>query len=280
MCHKVFGDKERSSQNVIVIRVPYIHIDTMMLTTKQLFRSVARGRNGTRSFSAGADTLFSTHTTKGADHNENIIWSDALITKEERQKFLQAGHGGATLWITGLSGSGKSTIGAALEKELLEMGVQSYRLDGDNVRFGLNKDLGFTAEDREENIRRVAETAALFNDAGIVTITAFISPYKVSRELAREIHESRGLKFIEVHAHVPLEVAEARDPKGLYKKARKGEIKNFTGIDDPFEEPEDPEVKLHTHEMSVPACVGALISELKFRKVVTGKMKIMGDQQQ
>lgn len=222
----------------------------------------------------GADTLFNTHTKVGAEHNQNIIWSDALISKEDRQNLLQCGHEGATLWITGLSGSGKSTIGAALEKELLEMGIMSYRLDGDNVRFGLNNDLGFSAEDRDENIRRVAETAALFNDAGIITITAFISPYKNTRDLAREIHEKRGLKFIEVHAHVPLEVAEARDPKGLYKKARKGEIKNFTGIDDPFEEPENPEVKLHTHEMSVPACVGALVSELKFRNVVTGKMKI------
>jgi len=154
------------------------------------------------------------------------------------------------------------------------MGIRAYRLDGDNVRFGLNQDLGFTAEDREENIRRVAECAALFNDAGLVTITAFISPYKVSRDFAREVHEKRGLKFIEVHAHVPLEVAEQRDPKGLYKKARAGEIKNFTGIDDPFEEPEAPEVKLSTHEMSIPACVGALVHELKYRGVVTGGLKV------
>jgi len=243
-------------------------------TSRVLLRSRIAGKPQ-RFFSAEAtNDQFGTHTNIGAKHNEDIIWSDALITKEQRAELLSSGHGGATLWITGLSGSGKSTIGAALEKELLEMGIRAYRLDGDNVRFGLNKDLGFSADDREENIRRVAECAALFNDAGIVTITAFISPYKVSRDFAREIHEERGLKFIEVHAHVPLEVAESRDPKGLYKKARAGELKNFTGIDDPFEEPENPEVKLSTHEMSVPACVGALVHELKFRNVVTAGLTV------
>merc|ERR1712232_60603 len=170
---------------------------------------------------------------------------------EERMDSLGAKHSGATLYITGLSGSGKSTIGAALERKLLEMGVHAYRLDGDNIRFGLNKGLGFSAEDREENLRRIGEVAALFNDAGVIAITSFISPYRSSRDAAREVHKKQNLPFLEVFAQVPLEVAEARDPKGLYKKARKGELKNFTGIDDPYEEPTNPELICPTHQLSV-----------------------------
>jgi len=212
--------------------------------------------------------------TAKASHNENIVYDEALITSAERMAYVGSGHKGCTLWITGLSGSGKSTIGAALEKELLEMGVLAYRLDGDNIRFGLNKDLGFSAEDRDENIRRIGEVAGLFSDAGIVTITSFISPYIETRDLARKIHEDAGQKFIEVHAHVTLDVAEQRDPKGLYKKARSGELKGFTGIDDPYEEPVHPEVKLHTHEMSVEASVGALIAVLKSHGVIHGKVRL------
>lgn len=153
-------------------------------------------------------------TTKiQSKHNENVIWSDALLTKEERQTMLKATHKGATLWITGLSGSGKSTVGAALELMLLEQGIHAYRLDGDNIRFGLNKGLGFSAMDREENLRRISEVAALFADAGIIAITSFISPYKASRESARVIHKEKGLDFFEVFADVPLSVAESRDPK-------------------------------------------------------------------
>ena len=170
-----------------------------------------------------------------AAHNANVIWSDALLTKDERQKLLNSKNKGATLWVTGLSGSGKSTIAAALEKKLLEMGVNAYRLDGDNIRFGLNAGLGFSATDREENLRRIGEVSALFADAGVIAITSFISPYRASRDKAREIHNKRSLPFFEVFAEVPLEVAESRDPKGLYKKARSGELKNFTGISDPYE---------------------------------------------
>ena len=210
-----------------------------------------------------------------ASHNENIVFDEALITSEERMEYVAAGHKGCTMWITGLSGSGKSTIGAALEKELLMMGIRAYRLDGDNIRFGLNNDLGFSTEDRDENIRRIGEVSGLFADAGIVTITSFISPYIETRELARKIHEDAGQTFIEVHAHVTLEVAEERDPKGLYKKARSGELKGFTGIDDPYEEPVDPEVKLHTHEMSVEASVGALVAVLKSNGVITGQVRLV-----
>eukprot|EP00658_Telonema_sp_P-2_P067763 TRINITY_DN566_c0_g1_i1.p1 TRINITY_DN566_c0_g1~~TRINITY_DN566_c0_g1_i1.p1 ORF type:complete len:181 (-),score=45.51 TRINITY_DN566_c0_g1_i1:324-866(-) len=180
--------------------------------------------------------------------------------------------------MSGLSGSGKSTVAAALEQELLEMGAHAYRLDGDNVRFGLNKDLGFSEADRDENIRRISEVSALFTDCGVVTITSFISPYRASREMARKIHEDAGHMFIEVHVHVPLEEAERRDPKGLYKKARAGEIPNFTGISDPYEEPLDPEIKINTHEMSVHACVGALVHELKARGVISGGMRINNGQ--
>lgn len=215
----------------------------------------------------------SRYTAKAA-HNENIVYDEALFTPEERHALIGGGHKGCTLWITGLSGSGKSTIGAALEKELLEMGVLAYRLDGDNVRFGLNKDLGFSAQDRDENIRRIGEVAGLFADAGIVTITSFISPYIETRDLARKIHEDAGHTFIEVHAHVTLEVAEQRDPKGLYKKARSGELKGFTGIDDPYEEPVNPELKLHTHEMSVEASVGALVNTLKSRGIIHGRVRL------
>merc|ERR1712028_186533 len=177
---------------------------------------------------------------RGAEHNKNIVWSEALLKPEQRSDLLNTGHQGATLWMSGLSGSGKSTIAAALEQELLEMGAYPYRLDGDNVRFGLNKDLGFSEADRDENIRRTAEISALFTDAGAITLTSFISPYKKTRDMARAIHEDAGHTFIEVHVHVPLEEAEARDPKGLYVKG----------------------------------CVGALVHELKARGVISGQMKI------
>eukprot|EP00924_Labyrinthula_sp_SR-Ha-C_P013454 maker-scaffold_5-snap-gene-3.43-mRNA-1 protein AED:0.01 eAED:0.01 QI:399/1/1/1/1/1/2/105/249 len=190
-------------------------------------------------------------TNISSEHNKNIIWSDALLTKEQRQELLGAKHKGATLWVTGLSGSGKSTVGAAFEAMLLEKGIHSYRLDGDNVRFGLNAGLGFSEEDRDENLRRTSEVSALFTDAGLITITTFISPYQKNRDKAREIHEKKGLSFFEVYAEVPLEVAESRDPKGLYKKARTGEIKNFTGISDPYEAPVKPDITIPTHELSV-----------------------------
>jgi len=191
----------------------------------------------------------------------NITWHEGNITRAEREKNM--GQKGATIWMTGLSGSGKSTIAVALEQVLINNGKRAYRLDGDNVRHGLNKNLGFSAEDRAENIRRIGEVAKLFADAGIITITSFISPYRGDRDLVRELHAADGLPFLEVYVDAPLDIAEQRDPKGLYKKARAGEIKGFTGIDDPYEEPEKPELHLRTGDMSVEDSVRALIDCLQ-----------------
>ncbi|TQN72501.1 Adenylyl-sulfate kinase [Colletotrichum shisoi] len=168
------------------------------------------------------------------------------------------------MWLTGLSASGKSTVATALEQHLLHLGVAAYRLDGDNVRFGLNKDLGFSEKDRNENIRRIAEVAKLFADSSTVAITSFISPYRADRQVARELHAQAGqnnddaIPFIEIFVDVPLEVAEQRDPKGLYKKARAGEIKDFTGISAPYEEPLNPEIIIRTDKSSVEECVAQI----------------------
>jgi adenylylsulfate kinase len=187
----------------------------------------------------------------------NIHWHEGSVSRDER--FGNLKQKGCVVWFTGLSGSGKSTIACAVESALVNLGKHCYRLDGDNIRHGLNKNLGFSAEDRTENIRRIGEVAKLFADAGIITLSSFISPYKADRDQARKICEADGLLFIECYAETPLEVAEARDPKGLYKKARAGEIKGFTGIDDPYEEPENAELVLKTAKMSlddeVRACV-------------------------
>jgi len=191
----------------------------------------------------------------------NIHWHEGEVSREERWKAL--GQKGCVLWFTGLSGSGKSTIACALESALVNLGHHCYRLDGDNIRFGLNKNLGFSAEDRAENIRRIGEVAKLFADAGIITLTSFISPYLRDRQTAREACEKGGMKFFEVYVETPLEVAEARDPKGLYKKARAGEIKGFTGIDDPYEAPQKAELVLNTAEMSLDEEVIALIELLR-----------------
>jgi len=190
----------------------------------------------------------------------NIVWHEGNLTREERWKALNCT--GATLWFTGLSGSGKSTVASALEQVLVSQGVNSYRLDGDNIRHGLNKNLGFSAEDRAENIRRIGEVAKLFNDGGAITLTSFISPYRSDREEARKLHEADGLRFFEVFVDTPLEVCEERDPKGLYKKARAGEIKGFTGIDDPYEAPENAELVLKTDGKSVDDCVAEVITFL------------------
>lgn len=191
---------------------------------------------------------------------ENIVWHHGELTHAERCRQLKAR--GCTLWFTGLSGSGKSTIASALEAELVRRGVFAYRLDGDNIRHGLNANLGFSAADREENIRRIGEVAKLFADAGVIAITSFISPYRADRARVRALHEAAGLPFVEVFVNTPIEVCEARDPKGLYKKARAGEIKGFTGIDDPYEAPERPEIDLKTAEGSVADAVARLIGWL------------------
>ena len=196
----------------------------------------------------------------------NVTWHDGEVTRAERAKLL--GHSGATLWFTGLSGSGKSTVAVALEKVLHAQGKLSYRLDGDNVRLGINKNLGFSAEDRAENIRRIGEIAKLFVDTGVIVLSSFVSPYRADRDLVRKLHEEAGMAFIEVYVEVPLAEAEKRDPKGLYKKARAGLIKNFTGIDDPYEAPEAPELVLHTDKMSLQDEVQALLSLLQQRGIL------------
>ena len=170
------------------------------------------------------------------------------------------GGPGVTLWLTGLSGSGKSTVAVAAERALVDAGRAAYRLDGDNVRLGLCADLGFSAEDRAENIRRVGEVAKLFNDAGLVVLVSFISPYRADRAAARRLHEAAGLRFAEVFVDAPLSVAEGRDPKGLYKKARAGEIASFTGISDPYEPPERPELHLRTDQMALDEEVAAVVA--------------------
>ncbi len=177
----------------------------------------------------------------------NITWHEGHVSREDRQKLLE--QKGATIWFTGLSGSGKSTIAFTVEHALVQRGHLAYTLDGDNIRHGLNKNLGFTAADREENIRRIGEVAKLFADAGVLTLTSFISPYRKDRDQVRKIHEEAGMSFVEIFMDVPIEQCEQRDPKGLYKKARaalaEGKGMGFTGVDDPYEAPLKPELTIH-----------------------------------
>ena len=187
----------------------------------------------------------------------NITWHEGTVTRQERHENLK--QCGATIWMTGLSASGKSTIAVAVEQVLLQQGKTAYVLDGDNIRHGLNKNLGFTAEDRTENIRRIGEVSKLLADAGLISITSFISPYRADRDIARRLHDEADLPFLEVYVETPLAVAEERDPKGLYKKARAGEIKGFTGIDDPYEEPESAELVLHTDQQTIEESVRAVL---------------------
>ncbi|ODV72781.1 adenylyl-sulfate kinase [Cyberlindnera jadinii NRRL Y-1542] len=195
----------------------------------------------------------------------NITWHPNLTHNERKELTKQSG---VTIWLTGLSASGKSTIACALEQYLLKNGVSAYRLDGDNIRFGLNKDLGFTEADRNENIRRISEVSKLFADSTAVAITSFISPYKADRDSARKLHEESNLPFVEVYVDVPLEIAEQRDPKGLYKKARQGIIKDFTGISAPYEAPEKPEIHLHTDKTTVEESANIIVEYLKSKKYI------------
>jgi adenylylsulfate kinase len=194
----------------------------------------------------------------------NIVWHQGAVNREDREKMN--GHKGATVWLTGLSGSGKSTIAVDLEKRLCERGVRTYILDGDNIRHGLNKNLGFSPADRTENIRRIGEVAKLFTEAGVVAITAFISPYRADRDQVRALMKAGD--FIEIHVDCPVEVCEQRDVKGLYKKARAGEIKEFTGISAPYEEPASPELVVKSHEMSVEAAAQKIVGYLESKNVV------------
>ncbi|ABB15929.1 adenylyl-sulfate kinase [Carboxydothermus hydrogenoformans] len=189
----------------------------------------------------------------------NLFWHEGKITAEDREKLL--GQKGVVIWLTGLSGSGKSTIARELEAVLYRQGKLAYVLDGDNIRMGLNKDLGFSEKDRQENIRRIGEVAKLFVDAGIIVITAFISPFRADRDKVRSILPAG--KFIEVFVDCPLEVCEARDVKGLYQKAREGKIPEFTGITSPYEPPVKPEITLKTAEQSLEECVDIILTYLR-----------------
>jgi bifunctional enzyme CysN/CysC len=190
-----------------------------------------------------------------------VVWHHSQVERDARWAALGTGAAGATVWLTGLSGSGKSTVAVALEQELLTAGRPAYLLDGDNLRHGLNGDLGFSADDRDENVRRVAHVARLFADAGVVAIVPLISPYRRARELARSLHDTAGLRFVEVFVDTPLELCEQRDPKGLYAKARAGELTGMTGIDDPYEAPLDPELTL-TPRDGEPAAAARRIVDL------------------
>jgi len=198
----------------------------------------------------------------------NVVWHEGTVNRAHRE--AHNGHRGVTLWFTGLSGSGKSTISVALEEALHGLGCRTYRLDGDNVRTGLNKDLGFSAEARVENIRRIGEVAKLFRDAGVINLVAFISPYREDRAIARDLGE--GDDFIEVYVEADLDVCEQRDPKGLYKKARAGDIPNFTGISAPYEPPESPEVHVRTDRQTIEECVDAILDYLVDNGVITAEL--------
>jgi len=204
------------------------------------------------------------------EHKEaNLMEYRPKITKKDRARLN--GHQSFILWFTGLSGSGKSTVAHRLEERLFEIGVRTYVLDGDNVRTGLNKGLGFSAEDREENIRRIGEVAKLFVDAGLVVLTAFISPYRKDRMAVRSLVGSN--EFVEIYVKCPLEICERRDTKGLYEKARRGVVKQFTGIDDPYEEPEHPEMILETDKVSLEQCVEEILNFLEARGLVSRMSK-------
>ncbi len=198
----------------------------------------------------------------------NITWHEGHVTREERGQLLK--QKGATLWFTGLSGSGKSTIAFTLEHALVQRGRLAYVLDGDNIRHGLNKNLGFSAADREENIRRIGEVAKLFADCGVLAMTSFISPYRKDRDIVRALHVEGKLPFIEIHVATPIETCEQRDPKGLYKKARAGQLKGFTGIDDPYEPPLQPEITLDATSTSPQEAAVQLMEHLEKRGLLGG----------
>jgi adenylylsulfate kinase len=195
----------------------------------------------------------------------NITWHHADIAKVDREK--QNGHKAVVIWFTGLSGSGKSTLAHAVENALFEADCRTFVLDGDNIRHGLNKDLGFSPEDREENIRRIGEVANLFTQAGVIAMTAFISPYRADRDKARAIAGEGN--FIEVYVKCALDICEERDTKGLYKKARAGEIKEFTGISAPYEEPDNPEIVIDTGVLSLEESAEAVLAALRDRSIIS-----------
>jgi adenylyl-sulfate kinase len=188
----------------------------------------------------------------------NIVWSQGLVGRDERSKLL--GHSGATVWLTGLPASGKSTLGMQFERRLLQGGMLAFRVDGDNLRHGLNSGLGFSAAERSENVRRAGEACLLLADAGVIAIACLVSPYVRDRDAVRSRHADAKLPFLEVFIDVPVDVAAARDPKGHYAKARAGEMRGFTGVDDPYEPPPSAELTLPTDRMTPDACVDALVT--------------------
>ncbi|HEV2310732.1 MAG TPA: adenylyl-sulfate kinase [Acidimicrobiia bacterium] len=202
----------------------------------------------------------------GPPVSPDVVWHEGELSREERWE--AAGVHGATVWLTGLSGSGKSTVASALTVALSGGGVLAYSLDGDNLRHGLNGDLGFSADDRAENVRRVAEVARLCADAGLVVTVPLISPYRAGRAHARAVHERSGLVFLEVFVDAPLAVCEARDPKGLYRRARAGELTGFTGVDDPYEPPTDPDLVLDAATTPPGDGAAAILEMLRARGVV------------
>ena len=201
-------------------------------------------------------------TPPQSPHAGDLTWHTGQVSPAQRRANM--GQRGATVWFTGLSGSGKSTVAVAVEKHLIEQGRHACRLDGDNVRHGLCANLGFSPEDRDENIRRIGEVARLFADAGLICLCSFVSPYRDARQRVRDLHQSADppLPFLEAFVDVPVDVAEQRDPKGLYAKARAGQLQNFTGISAPFEPPASPEIHLKTHEQDLDRCVDAVIQTL------------------
>lgn len=197
----------------------------------------------------------------------NVVWHEGHVERAQREALLK--QRGCTIWLTGLPSSGKSTLAFSLEHLLVQRGRLAYVLDGDNIRHGLNKNLGFSAEDRAENIRRIGEVAKLFADAGVLTITSFVSPYRKDRDSVRELHKAGNLPFVEVFVDTPVGVCETRDPKGLYAKARAGQLKGFTGVDDPYEPPQSPELTIKTAERPLEACLAELGAYLERQGLVT-----------
>merc|ERR1712012_128411 len=232
---------------------------------------IMTGTNSSNVSQDDKDSPVSSMSTWNVQKATNVFVQKNHVTRNKRGEVLGKGDStkfrGCTIWFTGLSGAGKTTLSFALEEFLVSRGIAAYGLDGDNIRTGLNKNLGFTPEDREENIRRVAEVAKLFADSGSVSLCAFVSPYRKDLELARRLHLEAGLPFLEVFVDTPLEECENRDTKGLYKKARAGQIKGFTGIDQPYERPDNPEVVVDTVGHSVPECVQQIISAMKQRSL-------------
>jgi len=202
--------------------------------------------------------------SKDMEKSSNVVWHQATVNRKRREEKNQ--HKSVVLWFTGFSGSGKSTLAHAVEETLYNLGLNTFVLDGDNVRHGLNKDLGFSDVDRKENIRRISETSKLMLEAGIITLTAFISPFREERAMARTLMPHGD--FIEIHCHCPLETCETRDVKGLYKKARNGEIKHFTGISSPYEAPINPELRIDTHSLSLEESVNSVLQLLKTRHII------------